>query len=191
MTQGKSSSRLGAFLRRLFKAERGAAAVEFAVIVPFMLILFLGGVEVSQAIAIQRNVSLTASTVANLVTQYSAISQTNTMPDILGASAWVLSPYSNSHATITVSLIGIDANGNATVKWSQAWVNGASGTGRTTNASITLPTALDTPLTFLILGEASYTWTPFIDYLHHGDYNLYSSVYMFPRSVSGTVTLSP
>ena len=155
-------------------------------LLPFMLLLYLGSFEISQAVAIKRQVALTASTVANIVSQYATISATNDLPDILGASAVVLTPYSSSHAVVTVSVIGIDANGKATVTWSQS----LHGTARTVGATVTLPASLDVPNTSLVFGETTYAYTPIMDFMKMGTVNLYSSVYMLPRSSSGTIMLS-
>jgi Flp pilus assembly protein TadG len=155
-------------------------------LLPFMLLLYLGSFEISQAVAIKRQVALTASTVANIVSQYATISATNDLPDILGASAVVLTPYSSSHAVVTVSVIGIDANGKATVTWSQS----LHGTARTVGATVTLPASLDVPNTSLVFGETTYAYTPIMDFMKMGAVNLYSSVYMLPRSSSGTIMLS-
>ena len=137
---------------RLTSAKDGIAAVEFALILPMMLALFLGAVQVTQAVAIKRLVVLTASTVANLVTQYPSISASATMPDILNASKWVLTPYPNTNAVITVSLITIDSSGTAKVTWSQA----LNGSARAAGQTMALPAALDVPSTSLILGETNY-----------------------------------
>ena len=56
--------------------ERGVSAVEFAMLLPLMLTLYLGGVEVSQGVSIDRKVTLTARTVADLVAQVSSINTT-------------------------------------------------------------------------------------------------------------------
>src|SRR5665213_156213 len=172
---------------RLTGAQDGIAAVEFALILPFMLLLFLGAVEISQAIAIKRLVTLTASTVANLVTQYPSISSTQQMPDILDASGWVLTPYPVANAAITVSLITVDSTGNGKVSWSKA----LNASPRPVGQVIALPAALDIPNTSLILGETTYAYSAAIDFLSHGAFQLSSSVYMFPRAQSGTVTLMP
>ena len=60
------------------------------------------------------------------------------------------------------------------------------GSGRVTGAVLTLPAALDTPSTTLILGETSYAYTPALDYIHMGTTNLYSSIYMVPRQPPST-----
>ena len=54
-------------LRRLIGDERGVSAVEFALLLPLMLTLYLGAVEVSQGIGADRKVTLTARTIGDLV----------------------------------------------------------------------------------------------------------------------------
>jgi Flp pilus assembly protein TadG len=172
-------------LRRFRAAERGVAAVEFALVLPFMALLYLGGFEVMEEISANRQVSLTSSTIASIVSQYSTISQSETMPGILAASTSVLTPFSSANAVVTVSLITVDSTGKATITWSQT----TNGSGRTVGATVTLPAALDIPNTYVILGETSYTYTPTIDFLHRGTMNLYSSIYMLPRQ-PGTIALT-
>jgi Flp pilus assembly protein TadG len=189
-----NSRRLGTLARsvraeiaRLRRDRRGIAAIEFALVLPFLILVYLGGAEVAQAIAIQRLVGLSASTVANITTQYQIISKSSTMPDILGASTAVLYPYPSSNAVVRVSYITIDATGKATVAWSQA----QGGSALTVGQQVTLPTALDIANSQIIFGETNYAFTPAYDYIKFGTFNLYSSVYMYPRSPTGTVSLAP
>jgi Flp pilus assembly protein TadG len=171
-----------------FAGHRGGlAAIEFALLLPFMLLIFLGSFELSQAVAVKRQVALTAGTVANIVTQYASISATSDLPDILNASSTVLTPYPASNAAVTVSLVGVDNTGKATIKWSQS----LRGTARPVGQSIALPAGLSVPNTSLVLGETTYAYTPLMDFMHMGALNLYSSVYMQPRSSSGTIILTP
>jgi Flp pilus assembly protein TadG len=172
-------------LRQFPAAKGGIAAIEFALVLPFMALLYLGGFEVMEEISANRQVSLTASTVAEIVSQYSTISQSQTMPGILAASTSVLTPFSSANAVVTVSLITIDSTGKATITWSQSM----NGTGRTVGATVALPAQLDVANTYVILGETSYTYTPTIDFLHRGTMTLYSSIYMLPRQ-PGTITLT-
>ena|ERR1700731_2227018 len=173
--------------KQLRRDNKGLSAVEFAILLPFMLLLYLGSFEITQGIAVQRMVTLTAGTVASLVSQFATISQSSQMPDILGASASVLTPYPVANAVVTVTCIGIDGTGKATVTWSKS----LNGTAKTTGATIAVPALLKTPNTSLIFGETSYAYTPLFDYLHTGTIAIYSSVYMVPRSATGTVTLTP
>src|SRR6516162_3630478 len=160
---------LEASLRRLpftctkFATDQGGgAAVEFAFILPVMLILYLGSVEICQMISVYRLVNLTTSTVTNLVAQYTTISASQVMPDILNASVQVLYPNPSANAAVVISCITIDANGNAYIAWSQS----LNRTARTAGHPITVPTALDIANTTVILGETTYSYTPPFDYLN-------------------------
>ncbi len=164
--------------------QRGFAAVEFALILPFMLTLYFGSVELTQGIMINRQVALTADTVTNIVAQYTTISASQQLPDIMNASAQIFQPNPSSPASIVVSLIAIDASGNATVAWSQA----LNGTALTRGQSVTVPSNLDIPNTTLVYGQAGYAYTPWFDFLGIGTLRLSSSVYMSPRA-SSTINL--
>jgi Flp pilus assembly protein TadG len=170
---------------RFVTDRRGGAAVEFAFILPVMLILYLGSVEVCQMISVYRLVNLTTSTVTNLVAQYTTISASQVMPDILHASVQVLYPNPSSNAAVVVSCITIDANRNATIAWSQT----LNGTARTVGQAVTVPAALDIANTTVVLGETTYSYTPPLDFLNFGPFSLYSSIYMLPRA-STTINLT-
>ncbi len=84
---------------------------------------------------------------------------------------------------VTVSLVSIDANGNAKVTWSDT----LNGTKRAVGSSVTLPAALNVPNTALIWSEVSYTYKPTIGYVMTGTLNLTDQIYMRPR-LSDTIT---
>jgi Flp pilus assembly protein TadG len=164
------------------KDKRGVSAVEFAMLLPLMLTLYLGGVEVSQGISIDRKVTLTARTVADLVAQVASIDTTG-INAALGAATAIMAPYPDANAKVTVSVVDIDANGNAKVKWSST----KNGTARAVGSTVTLPSALNVPSTSLVWGEASYTYEPSIGYMITGTMNLSDQIFMRPR-LSATVT---
>jgi Flp pilus assembly protein TadG len=163
-------------LREFAQDKRGVSAVEFAMLLPLMLTLYLGGVEVSQGISIDRKVTLTARTVADLVAQVSSI-DTAGINAALGAASAVMAPYPDSNAKVTVSVVDIDANGNAKIKWSSS----KNGTPRAVGSSVTIPSALNTPSSSLVWGEASYTYQPSIGYVVTGNMTLTDQIFMRPR----------
>jgi Flp pilus assembly protein TadG len=162
--------------RRFAVDTKGVSAVEFALVLPLMLTLYLGGVEVAQAISASRKITLVSRTVADLASQSSSISETN-MTNLLNASAAVVSPFSSSTLKVTVSQVKIDANGNATVDWSKS----RNGTARGVGSPVTLPEALKVNGTFLIWSEAEYGYTPAIGYVMTGTLQLKDQMYMRPR----------
>jgi Flp pilus assembly protein TadG len=102
---------------RLIRDTDGVSAVEFGLIAPLMVSLYLGCVEISDGVSAQRKVTLVASTIANLTAQSTTLSTTD-VSNILDASTAIIYPYSSSTLKMTISGIAIDANKNATVKWS-------------------------------------------------------------------------
>ena len=70
MTAAKIVLRLRRAVRRLRPAIAAVvAAVEFALIVPLMLVLFFGTVEFSSGVAVDRKVTLVARTLSDLTSQ--------------------------------------------------------------------------------------------------------------------------
>jgi Flp pilus assembly protein TadG len=163
-------------LGRLADDERGVSAVEFAMLLPLMLTLYLGTVEISQGIAADRKVTLTARTVADLVSQVSSVNNAD-MTNSLSAAAAVMAPFSTTKLMVTVTSVSIDAGGTATVVWSDA----LNGSPRAVGSTVTVPTALNVPNSSLIWSEVRYAYTPTIGYVVSGTLNLKDQIYMRPR----------
>jgi Flp pilus assembly protein TadG len=172
-------------LTRFAKAQRGVAAIEFAMLLPMMMTLYIGSVEVSTGVAIQRKVTLAAHTVADLSSQYTTIDASN-MTNILNAATDVIYPYPSGNLQAVVSELSINAQGQATVVWSEA-LNG--GTARTVGSTVTIPTNLAVASTYLLLGEATYNYTPSYGYVVTGSLTLNDQIYMRPRQ-SNSVALN-
>ena len=181
----RTAADLGRRLLGLGKDERGVSAVEFAMLLPLMLSLYLGAVEVSQGIGADRKVTLTSRTVADLVSQVSSIDN-NGMSNSLTAGTKVMAPFPSANLKIVVSSVKIDAQGNATVDWSDTY-NGAA---RTKGSTVTLPDALKVPNSWLIWSEVEYNYTPVIGYVVTGSLILKDRIYMRPR-LSDSVTRVP
>ncbi len=161
-------------LARFAGDRRGVSAVEFALLAPIMVALYLGLVEISDGIGADRKVSLIASTLANLTAQDTTIDQ-NEMSNILDASQAIIVPYSAGKLALTVTCLNIDSNKNVTVKWSVTR-NGIARSG-----TVSIPSDLQLPDSQLILAEASYAYTPVVGYTITGTLNLSDRMYMGPR----------
>jgi Flp pilus assembly protein TadG len=169
-------------LLSLASDQRGVSAVEFAMLLPLMLALYFGVVEISQGIAAQRKVTMTARAVADLVSQASNVANSY-MNNSLDAAVAVMAPFPDSKLKVTVTSIQVDANGNATVAWSDT----KNGTERAQGSSVTLPAALLIANSSLIWSEVEYAYTPTIGYIVSGTLTLKDSLYMRPR-LSNCVT---
>ena len=170
-------------IRRFARDPRGVAAIEFAMLLPLMVTLYLGTVEVTQGVSIDRKVTLTTRTVADLVTQSASVNNA-AMINILDSAAKILSPYPTGDLKVTVSAVTIAADKKATIAWSDT----RNGTAHTPGQQVTLPSdALAVPNTTLIWSEVSYLYRPTIGYVITGSVNLSDQIYMRPR-LSDSIT---
>lgn len=178
---------LRARIARFSRDKRGVSAVEFAIILPFMAMLYLGGTALTQGIIVKRKVVLVAHTVGDLVARDNNITNAE-ITSIFDAAKAVFAPYAwNSNLLkIKISSINIDAAGNAKVGWSDAFQD----TARPVNSTITLPAGLNTANTSIIWAEVSYNFTPPIGTAFTGGtLTLTDQLYIRPRLVT-TVTRS-
>ena len=184
----KPDRRLGGLLRGLrgfLRDQSGVSAMEFAILLPLMLVLNLGCVEVGNGLSAQFKTTLAARTVADLASQYTTINNA-TMTSILGASSAVLAPFSSANAVVIVSEVTTDSKGNATITWSDA----LNGTARPAGSTVTLPAKVAQPNISLLWGEVTFPYRPQAGYVITGTVNIYQDMYFYPR-ISSTVTRVP
>jgi len=168
---------------RFWGDSRAVSATEFAIVLPFMLLLWVGGIELGNGMAIGVKVSETAHTVADLVSRNACVTSA-TLNAMLNASSATIAPYAAANATVIVSEVSTDASGNATVTWSKSLPTGAE---HALNQPMALPASLGIPSPpniSMILGEASYQYTPNLGYTITGTVTIAESYYLFPRVTS-------
>jgi len=174
--------RLARRFARFANERRGLAAIEFAMLLPMLMTLYLGSVEVTTGVAIQRKVTLTARALADLSSQFTTIADAD-MSNILNASSDIIAPYAAANLQSVVSELSVNAQGQASVVWS----NTLNGTARPVGQIVTVPTSLAVANTYLILGEAQYGYNPPYGYVITGTLTLSDQIYMRPRQ-SNAVT---
>ena len=184
-----------AIVRRFLVSTRAVAAVEFALLIPMMLVLLLASIDAGRALAIYVKVRSASYTVDAVSNQYTIIHDSD-MQQILGAAAVILSLYPTSPVSVVVSQVSVDDKGNGTVSWSDA----LNGTARAVNSSVTVPPSLASSKPpnnacnsypcFFILGEVRYTYSPMFGYFITGPITLSDSMYVTPRSAT-SITRSP
>jgi Flp pilus assembly protein TadG len=121
-------------LRRFRKDKKGLAAVEFALILPVMITLFFGVVEISMMLSARAAVTSVASVTADLVAQKSTITGSD-LTNVFNAATAILYPGSPNNATIEVYSIVDNNNSTGKVAWSCKKV----GTGTATTGPTTPP----------------------------------------------------
>jgi Flp pilus assembly protein TadG len=174
---------LRSLLRRFARDDAAVSAIEFAIALPFMLLLYIGGAELGDGLQVQFRVTQIARTVTDLASQYIMI-ESSDMSTILAAASTVVAPYSSSNMAITLSEVTTNAQGQGTITWSCS----LNGTARTVGSSVTLPSSLQTGNISLVWGEATYAFTPPVGYVVTGTINMYQAFYFYPRQVN-SITL--
>jgi Flp pilus assembly protein TadG len=176
------SARYPSVLRRFARDSKGVSAIEFAMVLPFMVALYVGTIELGDGLTIRFKATQAVRSVTSLASEYVSI-DTATMSSILNAASTVITPYPASNMTITLSEITTNASGQGKVTWSCS----LNGTPRTWNSSYTLPTNLQTANITVLLGEVTYPYTPGLGYVISGTINIYQSLYFYPR-LTATIT---
>lgn len=176
-------------VRRFTRSDRAVAAVEFAIIMPVLLLLFLGTFDAGNAIAIYAKVRSATYSLAAITNQYgssstSAIS-TTTMTAITAATGAVLAPYSSTPTVVVISQIKATSNTQAVVSWSysptsgQALTQGATFSGLPTNFAQN--TCGGTYPCYVIYAQVAYTFTPMFGAFVTGPITLADSLFTAPR----------
>ena len=119
---------------------------------------------------------MTAHTLADLATQYTDIANVD-MTNILNAASAIMAPYPVSGLQAVVSELSVDAQGVATVVWSDT----LNGTARSAGQVVTVPSALAVPNTYLVLAEVQYNYDPTYGYVLTGNVTLSDQMVMRPR----------
>ena len=164
------------FGRRFTKDNSGLSALEFALILPIMVVLYLGGFEVSEAFMINRKVTHATSVMGDLVAQSDEINNAE-MSKILDAVTAVMNPYPSADIWMIVSGVQIDSDGIATVVWSDSRNTSALSPG----TAVALPDAVTQPDSFLVMAEVSYAYTPTFGHALIGVVDLHDIFYLRPR----------
>lgn len=127
MTRGLESSRVerwrssckGGFktLKRLLHDRQGVGGVEFAIIAPMLIVLYLMAFELTMGLSVAKKTSLASSTIADLVARQDKVDKTflASMSDVSGA---IFVPYASKNLLIKISAIKIDSTKAAKIAWS-------------------------------------------------------------------------
>lgn len=134
-------------LRRFTQNTRGAVIVEFAFALPVLVLMYTGGVYLSDMVGCSRKVTVATRSLVDLVSRtmsptiiYNDPGSANAKSH-LSASAVVLSPYKLNNATEQISLLRVCDATRAYVVWTQAQKQNVDGSVvETTNSDQTAGT---------------------------------------------------
>jgi Flp pilus assembly protein TadG len=143
--------------RRAFELRRnnsGLAAIEFAMIIPLMAVLFVGTNEFAAGVAIDRKVTIMARTLSDLTSQNTAVTDAQ-LTNFFNASKAIMTPYSSAEVKAKITELYINPD---TLKARVQWSKGADPHQK--GDIIAIPDALRIAGTYLILAEVNYKYVP-------------------------------
>jgi Flp pilus assembly protein TadG len=165
------------WLRRLRADNRGVAAIEFALVVPVVIVVYVVGFEVTEAATVYRKVTDTTVQLANVTAQYTSMTDTDTA-NVMNASAQIMSPYPTANLSIVLSEVTTNANGVGKVTWSET----LQGVRLAAKTKVTMPAGFQTANTSYILVQTSYSYQPTIGAAFVGAIPIKNQIFMLPRS---------
>ncbi len=175
--------------------EQGVAAIEFAMILPFMLVLMIGMVELTDALNVDRKVSRMANAVTDLVAQAQTVTE-NELNSYMALGETILRPYPSDDLTFVVASITFQPNGDPEVDWSYQRKAGVGGSATDwtdgQEPPISLPATLVSPNTSIVVGVATLGYTPpfagiFTQYYSRDSIITLSDTYYLRPRLVGTI----
>lgn len=170
-------------LMRLPLEESGVAAVEFSLILPIMITLWIGGVEITGALSVDRRLNSFASSMGDLVARSKTVTYAQ-IDDIFNLSEAAMFPYSDTGMSMRITAVDIDDAGAATVAWSRSSGSGLPKYAKNTNVTSSVPSTLRGVAnkgTQLIMAEVSHVYRPAVGYVITGDLSLSDRMFFVPR----------
>lgn len=154
--------RLDAAVRRIRDARDGVAALEFAIILPVMLLLYVGMAQITTALSMDRKVTLLSRTVADLVGR-AGEADAASLQDMMRAAAHVLAPYDPDEVSIAISSVVVEDDGDGGVEAAVCWsFANANGTVRTEGETMPIPAGFGTTNTSFILTQVRLPYRPLL-----------------------------
>lgn len=144
-------------LMHYLKTDRGAAAIEGALILPFMLILYFCLQDFTALVTFNRKITSTSATVSDTIAQYQTSVTRSSITDIFNAVAMIMQP--TPAANVRVNVFGYYLNGSTpTIRWQVTNGNGPTCTAPdTTNFSTLMSSGND-----IVVAVTCMNYTPWV-----------------------------
>jgi len=152
-------------IKKFIKRKDGVAAVEFAILAPLMLTMYIGTVEAGNFLSTNMKVTNTAATMADLVARAPYIDD-NEIDLMFEAVSIIMRPVDVSGMEIVVTALSAEFVGGELqyrVRWSDSANSNAS--PRAINSYVVIPETDQPPVSvgdYIVMSELSYVYQPII-----------------------------
>lgn len=170
----------------LFANDCGSVLVEFALVVPVLLLFFIGGVDLTRFILVNQKLEKATAAVADIIAQASGI-QTSNLQDLMTGVDDMMQPYPlSTNGRVIVTSVARTAASPAplTVRWQYCGAGSLAATSRVgvVGGNATIPAQITLALNDdIIVAEIYYNYTPIFGRWILGNTNLYKVAYYKPR----------
>jgi Flp pilus assembly protein TadG len=173
--------RLTRLSERFARSTSGATAVEFAFILPLMLTLFFGALELTELLLADLKLTAAAQTAADLVAQQQQVAFSD-ITNITNAAEQVMTPLPGGKLQITYASILFN-NGTPVIAW-QDQRNGAPAITIPPNSNFQkLLESLGTGTDSVIVVQTQYAYASVLSYVLRRNWVLNEAAYDRPRTV--------
>lgn len=152
-------TRLALTARRLIRERKGAGAIEFAILFPVLVMLYIGAFEITIGLSVSKRATRAAGSIADLVTQQQSVTK-STLAEMRSVATAIFVPYNSTSLTLKITGITVDASANAKVLWS--WAQDGSVPYAKNTAVSDVPSDMKTANSFLVRSELSIPYTMFL-----------------------------
>jgi Flp pilus assembly protein TadG len=173
-----------ALLQRFIRAEGGIAVVEFAIVLPVLMTLFYGTVEITRYILITQKVEKLAHSVADMTAQEQVASKV-ALDQVMAAASDIMEPFDMTNGTIFITAMYL-APGTTTPKVTWRYQGGGAYSATSQMGTVGGTATVPAGFTFddrenLIAAEVYYQFSPLISSQFFGTTTVYRSAYYKPR----------
>jgi Flp pilus assembly protein TadG len=140
-----------AVIRRLWSDRSGVGAVEFALIAPLLLMIYITVFELTIGLSISKRVTRASGTIADLVTQYDESISKAQLGAMTNVAESIFVPYGVPATHIKITGIEVDGS-NPKVKWS--W-DEKGGKPYAEGSTIDIPANMKVAKAFVVHAEVS------------------------------------
>lgn len=165
-------------LYRFARDQKGLAALEFALLVPMMVLLLFGSIDLLDTMGANARAQNVAASLADVVARDTEVSNAE-VSGLWSAIDTLMYPDGGATMQIRVSSVSIINASTARVIWSE----GRGMTARTANSTITLPPAMMNPGTSVVVAESVYVHTPPVGLLFASNVSMRHDAYRRSRLV--------
>jgi Flp pilus assembly protein TadG len=136
-------------ISRFLADRRGTSGIEFAIIAPILLMIYLSAFELSVGFSMSQKVSQAAGAVADILSQKSDVTPTD-LDGMKNVALSTMAPFPVSSYTLRTTGIRVTAKAEGVVAWSR---DEAGGTPYAIGSKVAVPADLPIVDTFVVRAE--------------------------------------